>query len=505
MAVDSHHPSYDKHIRDWEACRDVYEGQSAVVCRDDGKRYLPPTTGQLIDIRDRPEIGRKNYEAYRDRALLSGFFSDAIDMFMGLLWHHPTVFELGPLESIFGDNRPATGTGESLSQLLRRMHVELMTTGRHGLAGDLSGQLNDAGEIVGTPVPYIELYETEQIVNWNDGAAELGRSKLNLVVLDESTSVMQPDLSWKPECRHRVMWLGSLPGLEASGTYSVVRVDGDAKFDPTAATQPNVRQKPLDEIPFVFVSPKSLTTRIEPPPLIALARAVLALYRLDADHRQAMHMTCSDTLFTAGVAADEVSSVGAGAHIRAENPDADAKFIGIDSKGLSEIRASIENDRVLCQKKAGELLADNSRQRQSGDALAEMTGRKGASLVDIAQMCAEGLQRMLRIIAKWLGSNPAEVESIRVIPNTKFGTPKFQSAEMKALVEAYVLGAPITLRSIHEWSVAHGYTTLTWEEMIEEKRDEAEMLADLMPMPAPNPDDEADSEGDDDEEDGAAA
>jgi hypothetical protein len=500
MAVNSHHPSYDARIADWQACRDVYEGQSAVVCRDGGKRYLPPTTGQLIDMRERPEIGRANYEAYRDRALLSGFLSDAIDMFLGLLWHRPTVFELGPLESVFGENRPATGQGESLAQLLRRMHVEVMTTGRLGLLGDLPAEESQS------PTPYIELYETEQIVNWNDGARELGRAKLNLVVLDESAAEMQPDLSWAPKCYHRVLWLGTLAGLESSGAYSVARFENNEAFDPSRAEQPNVRRRALDEIPFVFVSTKSLTTRIEPPPLISLARAVLALYRMDADYRQHIHMCGQDTLFTRGMSEEQVKSVGAGAHIHSDGPDADAKFIGINSAGLAETRQAIENDRTLCAKKAGELLADNSAQRESGDALTLRTGRKGASLVDVAQMCAEGLQRMLRILAKWLGASPAEVETIKVIPNTKFGTPVFKSAEMKALVEAYVLGAPITLKSIHEWSVAHGYTTLTWDEMIAEKRSEAELLGDLMPMPAPDPsnDDGGDDAGGSEEGNAAA-
>lgn len=502
MAVNSRHPSYDRHIRDWEACRDVYDGQSAVVARDCGKRYLPPTRGQLIDMQQQPKIGDENYKAYRDRALLSGFFSDAIDMFLGLLWHRPTTFELGPLEALYGESKPATGAGESLAQLLRRMHVECMVTGRPGLLGDLPAEEST------TPQPYIEMYQAEQIVNWNDGARELGRAKLNLVVLDESTSVMRPDLSWEPKCYHRVLWLGTVAGLESSGAYSAARFEGSVGFEPEKAIEkfdPAVRNKPLDEIPFVFVSPKSLTTCIESPPLITLARMVLALYRMDADYRQHIHMCGQDTLFTRGIPDDKVTSVGAGAHINSEAPDADAKFIGINSQGLAETRQAIENDRILCQKKAGELLADNSKQRQSGEAMAEQTGRKGASLTAIADMCAEGLQRMLRIIAKWLGASPAEVETIRVIPNHEFGTPAFVPAEMKALVEAYVLGAPITLESIHQYNVAHGYTKLTWEDMIAAKRSEVEMLGDLLPMPPPNPDDTDDGGGEDDEEDGGSA
>lgn len=490
MAVNSKHPAYNLHLEDWEACRDVYHGQSAVRRRDGGRRYLPPTTGQRIDMAEKPEIGKANYEAYRDRALMSGFFSDAIDMFLGLLWHRPTTFELGYLEPWFGDGKPATGAGENLSQLLRRMHVEAMVTGRLGLIGDL----NNDGVATSPPAPYLELYDAEQCINWDDGGSRFARRSLNLVVLDESTAVRNAQLEWECKNYYRVLWLGEIGPNEERGEYHVSRFEGDVPFDPTAGEPPNVRLKTLDKLPFVFVGTKSITTQVDDPPLIALARGVLALYRMDADYRQHIHMCGQDTLFTRGAAADEVKSVGAGAHINIENPHGDAKFIGINSQGLSETRQAIQNDQSLCAKKAGELLSDNSKARESGDALVERTGRKGASLNDIADMCAAGLERMLRIIAEWMGATPAQVQEIRVIPNKKFGTPAFNAAEMKQLVEAYVLGAPITLQSIHEYNVAHGYTDLSWDDMVLAKRSEQEMLADLLPMPAPATGDDAEDE-----------
>lgn len=491
MAVESRHPCFDSHIADWEACRDVYHGQSAVRSRDQGVRYLPPTTGQVIDgaYDGHDTRGWKNYCAYRNRALLGGFFSDAVDMYMGMLWHRPTTFELGPLESVFGDGKPATSAGESLAQLLRRMHAEALVTARHGLFADMPEAE------ASTPQPYIELYQTEQIINWDDGARQLARRMLNLVVLDESGSVRDANLSWTWKKQYRVLWLGQLAANEAKGAYGNAVFDGGEPFDPSRVFNPVARNKPLDEIPFVFVGTKSITTQVDDPPLMALAWATLALYRMDADYRQHIHMQGQDTLVTSGAADGEVSSVGAGAHLGMQNPDAKAYFIGINGQGLGETRQAIQNDQTLCAKKAGEMLADNSKQRESGDALVERTGRKGASLVDIADTCAAGLERMLRIIAKWLGHSPAQCETIKVIPNKKFGTPKVVPGEMKQLVEAYVLGAPITLQSIHQYNVDHGYTTLTWDEMIEAKRSEMEMLAELLPMPAPT--------GEEDEEDGA--
>jgi hypothetical protein len=491
LAVESKHPDYDLHQQDWEACRDVYHGQSAVRRRDKGQRYLPPTRGQLIDWDENGGIGRKTYEAYRDRALLGGFFSDAVDAFVGMLTHRPTVFELGVLEQYFGDDKPATSCGETLKQLHRRMLAESLVAGRHLVMGDLPAEEST------TPAPYLELYKAEQIINWDDGAWQLQRRVLNLVVLDESGNVKQADLSWKWEQRYRVMQLGSLAGNEPSGAYHAAVVQ-PGELNPAAFTAPTIRRTPLDQIPAVFIGTKGTTVEVDDPPLIALARRVLALYRMDADWRQQLHIQGQDTLFTKCV--DDVTAVGAGAHIKTDNPKADAKFIGVNSAGLSEVREAVQKEETLCAKKAGEMLADNSKQRESGDALAERAGRKGASLMDIAQTCAAGLQQMLRIMAKWLGATPAQIDAIKVIPNDKFGTPMFVTEDMKKLVEAYVLGAPITLQSIHEYNVAHGYTTLTWEEMIAAKRTEVDLLADMLPMPAPTPG----AEEDDSEEEAAA-
>lgn len=491
MSVESRHPDYQLHVQDWEACRDVYDGQSSVRRRDGGQRYLQPTRGMHIDGMRNGELGWKNYQAYLSRALLSGFFTDAVDTFMGMLWHRPTTFELGMLESYFGDDKPATSEGESLRQLLRRMHVEALVAARMLLMGELPG------EETTTVAPYLCLYRAEKATNWDDGEFELGRRVLNLVVLDESGFVRNSALDWEWKKRFRVLQLGKLEENEETGKYLQARVDEGS--DSIAFEAPTLRTRPLDQIPALFVGCKSTTTEIDTPPLLALANAVLALFRMDADYRQQIHMQGQDTLFTKGVPRENITGVGAGAIIWSDNPQADAKFIGVSAAGLAETRQAIENDRALCAKKAGEMLADNSKQRESGDALAERTGRKGASLLDIAQTCAAGLQQMLRIMAKWLGASPAQIEEIKVIPNVEFGTPKFEAEDLKKLVEVFVLNGPITLESIYKWSVAHGFPLPpTWEEFIAVKRSERELLEDLMPMPAPTPGDEdpADEETD---------
>lgn len=480
MPVESRHPDYQGHIRDWEACRDVYDGQTAVRARELGHRYLPPTTGQWLDGMGNEQMpGQRAYAAYRDRALLSGFFADAMDTFMGMLWHRPPTLELGPLEQYFGDGKPATADGRTLMQLLRCIHAEQLTIGRCGLLGDLP-----AVEAT-TPAPYIELYTAESIINWNDGVRVLARRMLNLVVLDECGPIMRESLDWEHRQQYRVLALGPVPTLEESGVYQVAVVRQAGALDTSALEAPTVFGKTLDEIPFVFVGAKSITTAIDQPPFIALAHSVLALWRMDADYRLSLHLNVGDTLMTKCADKDEVTSVGPGAHINIANPKGDAKFIGMSGNGLGEMRQALENEQVRCAKRAGEMLAENSKARESADAQAHRTGVKGTRLIDIALTAADGLQKMLRILARWLGASDAEAEKIVVTPNKEWASMQFASKTLMELVQAYVLGAPITLESIHAYNVQHGYTTLTWDEMVAAKRDEAELISDLLPMPPP--------------------
>lgn len=504
MKVNTKHPNFEYYLADWEACRDTYRGETAVKRRNKGHRYLPPTTGMWLDgMQNDQQQGWKNYRAYLTRALLAPFVQDAVDMLLGMLWHRVGTIELGPLEATWGKDRPATPNGQTLMQLWRRIHVQQLVTGRVGALIDLPGQT------LAKPQPYVELYNSEKIINWDEGSVELRKNALNLVVLDESTQVRDV-FEWKPVDIYRVLFLGDLRANEPAGEYraAVVRSDDSDGLEMSperveqlvgGATGPNIYKRGLQEIPFVFIGSKALGAEIDDPPLLGLVRSVLALFRMDADYRQFLHMQGQDTLVTIGAEDGEVTSLGAGAHINLSNPKADAKMIGVDSKGLEEMRAAIENDRAMAAKKAGELLSDNSKARESGDALTQRVGARSASLKQIAQVAAEGLQEVLRITARWMGHGEGVVEKIIVTPNEEFAQRSIDTKSIKELVETYLLGGPITLEQIYRYQMSQGLTDVPWEDFIAAKRTEAEALSDLMPS-GPT---EGDEEEDDDQDEGA--
>ena len=499
--VKTKHPSYFSAWQKWVVCRDNYEGQDAIKSRASfeyssdssgylpmipgvfpgknltaGQAYLPPTNGMIADGIHQGKLGYRNYQSYLDRALHSPFFTEAVDMMLGLLWNKEPSIELGPLEDMFGNGKGITRKKESIKELMMRVNTEQLQTGRLGLLADLpSGPQTD-------PRPYIALYKAESIINWDVGARnEIARDSLNLVVLDESENV-RDTFEWKWVDKYRVLWLGDLEDNEDNAQYyyglvEIGETEEVPKFSSIDFQRLEVFGQPIDYIPFQIINTKDLSAEVGLPPLLGLAYSVIALYRLDADYRQALHILCQDTLVTSGADEDSVSAIGAGAHIRMTNPLAKAYFIGIDSSGLPEMREAMQSDLRQCAKKAGELLADNSRARESGDALEQRIGTKSASLTQIATTCAEGVQNILRMIAKWLGHPDSEIEKIIIKPNLEFTNKAFDPQDLKALVESKMLGGPLTLKSIHEWNVRRGYTNLTWDELLSETQEESAFKA----------------------------
>jgi hypothetical protein len=278
-------------------------------------------------------------------------------------------------------------------------------------------------------------------------------------VLDESGEERLPDDSWKMIERSRRLFL-------ADGVYTVeLRVAGE--IDQTI--EPKVMGKRPDFVPFVFVNSGDLLPDPSEPPLIGLAQLAVAIYRLEADHRQALYLQAQDTLVVVG-GGDEEIRVGANSVIRVP-PHGDAKYIGVDSSGLPEMRQALENDYRRAARLGLGLLDTATRERESGEALKTRVASATASLTSIALAGAAGLETVLRMAARWVGANPEEVS---VTPNLDFSGDVFDPKELADLMTARGLGAPLSLRTVHDYLREKDLTAKDFDEEIAEMADETE-------------------------------
>lgn len=473
------HPAYTCKILDWQQMRDTWRGQRAV--KDRGTEYLPPTSGMILDGLEVGGKGWNAYNAYLLRALFHDFVGQAVDNYLGMLWNKLPTFEM-PSDMDYLRQKATVG-GESLNQALRWINREQLVIGR-------CGGLVDFHPGLGAPDPYLAMYTGEHILNWDAGfRGQSAVETTNMVVLNESGPKRTSLFGWSDVEQYRVLMLGDPEAQEAKGEYRFGvfnNLEGNkVDFDPALMRTAGRQGSSLDHIPWVFINANSTLSAPCDPPLMGLSDLCLAIYRLEGDYRQALFMQTQDTLFTKGFTEDKDKPlrIGAGGRIHGPTKDADAKWIGVTSEGLPELRTARENDIKMAASMSNELMDSSSRARESGTALEMRIGSKTATLNEIALAGGEGLQRLLRDVARWKGKSESEVEKIFVKANFEFASKEFQSMDLKTMIEAKILGAPVSLEAIHKWSAERGGPgkDLKFEDMVAQIEAEMEILNSMQP------------------------
>ncbi len=489
MGVDSVHPQYAVALPDWNQLRDAKRGSRAV--KDKDFVYLPATAGMTKRGLGAGQPGRAQYDAYKCRALFPEFVDDTITIFVGLLNAKPAVITLPERLEPMREN--ATACGETLDQLLRRIHDEQLSVGRYGLLLEAPD-----GQPAGEAMPFIATYAAERIRNWDNGQREQGAQLLELVVLEETEAERGSDFAWTLQDKYRVLALeNQIPGLSreeqaeaGAGDYVVaVLSDGNASVTAGDFTAPQIGGQTLQQIPFVFINSNDIITDVDKPPLLGMSELAFTVYRGEADYRQALFAQGQDTLVVVGGDEEATRNLGVGASI--ELPiGGSAEFIGVDSKGLPEMRAALENDRKEASRRGAHLLdTDGGAGAESGEALKVRVAAKTPTLTSIARTGAGGLEAILKIAAEWVGANPDEVH---VEPNMQFVAMQITPRELIELQTAKSLGAPITQEDIHNWLAQREFTRNTFEENAEILEGEAAAAteADAGAVPPVNPDED---------------
>lgn len=483
MSVTALHPQYEQYKPTWIKMWDCYRGEDRI--KECGQKYLPATSGMIADGMNGPgsgQYGDPGYEAYRAylmRSVYHEYVTEAVEGFLGLMHKKSAVIQLPPELEPLRNN--ATVAGEPLLALLRSMNIEQLVTGRVGILADLP-----ANSALGT-LPYIALYGAGHIINWDDGTENNSRSNFNLVVLDETCVMRSNIFEWEERERYRVLYLGDGQAGVTTGTYHQrVLQEGDDFFSAAEVT-PSFRGNELTTIPFVIANTKDIVAACDRPPLLGLANASLAVYRGEADYRQNLFMQGQDTLVIKGDltpnSMDDNIRTGAGTYIKLDQAG-DAKYIGVNSQGLSEQRLALQNDSKAAESRSAMLASPTSSQVESGDALEIRLAAQTATLQQIAQTAGYALEKLLKIIAVWVGADP---NLVSVTPYTDFADLGMQGQDANYWMTAKRAGAPLSLQSIHARFVDRGLTNMDFETEMAAIKQEQQKYDFLIPAPAPTP------------------
>lgn len=480
-------------------CRDAQQGQDVVKSKRE--LYLPPTAGMLLDGMREGQDGLQRYYAYLKRAVFPEVFTDTVNTLVGIMNKKPPRIELpAAMEPMM---EKATILGESLYDLIHKVHEQQMVTGRVGLHLDVpEGEVRSPNML-----PLISTFNAETITNWDDGGVgDPTKQTLNLVVLNASEWERE-GFTWNYQEKYRVLVLGDFEDNEQAGLYSHGIFRGDSGFDQSELVTPLLRGAALNEIPFVFIGPKDINIDPDIPPLLGLADRSMAIYMGEADHRQSLHVTAEETLVTIGQPMQESDSlrVGTGARI-AMVEGGDVKYVGPESRALqyqaNKIQIDYDEAKALSSR-----LTQGSSQVESGEALRIRVAAQTSNLTTIATAGAGGLQEILRIAARWLNLNPEEVI---VHPNLDFADDPLEFKEVNDMLTFKQRGGVMSHQTINDIMRERELTKRTLEEEIEAIQAEEGMIpqdiADIFAMGAMNAaggplDDEEDDEEDEDEDD----
>ena len=463
MALDSTHPLFDALISDWTMLRDMYQGERTV--KDKGIVYLPATAGMKLDGMKENQDGYNAYQDYKMRAVFHDYISEAVEMYIGLMMLQPASIQLPkqmePLREHCGVQ------GESIDLILRKINAQQLITGRAGVLADLPVVTTNK-----TILPRVSIYFAETVHNWDETVDYNGIESLNFVAINESNFELDKNTyKWNFQEKYKILRLNN--GKYEQGNYR------DKEFLEGAMTLITHMGKAIDEIPFVFINSKDIVAEPDRPPLLGLANLTMAIYRGEADYRQNLYMQGQDTLVIVGNVRnpdgkpDENSDAirtGAGSRIDIDQ-GGDAKYIGVGSEGLDAQRQCLEDDKKRATVKAGQLISAFNAKEESGTALKTRLGAQTATLTQIANAGAEGLQTLLRKVAKWIGANPEEVI---IKPNVKFADLDLTAQEIVYLMTARTMGAPISLETIHSLMGEREITKMAYEDetSLIEKEDE---------------------------------
>lgn len=405
--VDSKHPDWTDRAEEWSVMRACARGEVAVKAA--GEDYLPMPSG----FRAMVDGGRAMFAAYMKRAQFSEILAPTIRGMIGVI--HRTEAQIEMPAAMEGLWERATADGLPLEALHRRITAELLLVGRYALLADASTE--------GSDLPWLAGYTAEALINWSP--------ERDFFVLDES-GLVRDGFQWRQRRAYRVLRL-------EGGRYEVETYTNEERDE--GPRQPTARGGAgLEAIPLVVMGPQDLSVTPEEPPLIGVARAALAMYRLDADYRHQLFMSGQETLVI--INGDAPAAVGAGVvlTLKASRDDhaPDAKYVGPSGTGIAAHRQAILDERDNAAAAGARLFDSEKRSAESGDALRIRYAAQTATLTSIALASAQGLEKALRHIAVMIGANPEEVV---VRPNLSFIEAGLSPQDAKALMELWTGGA----------------------------------------------------------------
>lgn len=396
MPINSTHVLYSAALPDWEDCRLFYSGEKVVKAH--ALRFIP-----------KPEKATEiEYKNYVHRAFFFPAVERTVAGLAGAINRKDPTIEVPDRISHLLDN--ADSENSSLRQFSKVVLDETFITGRVGLMVDR--------DEVGSP-PYLATYKAEDIINWHyDKKLGLTRVVLREIYYEEDPS---DPFAQQERRMYRVLKLVDGQYVQEVWRHEL-KDDNFYQEDVIEPTRAGVR---LSYIPFVFCNVRSITTKIDKPPLLDLVRKNAEHLRVSADYANSLYFTGNPILWVSGVPKTNrpVNQTGKRDH---NEPDFQVTVgstraiflpengkigfaesmgngVGPNGKRADDIKLemSVLGARLLEVQRSGVEAAETAQIRQSGE---------GATLSNIVTNVSAAIRKVLEMADEWEGGSGEDIE-----------------------------------------------------------------------------------------------
>lgn len=372
MPVDERNREYKTNISKWKRYRDVVDGEDAI--KDRGKTYLPQLSGQTTD----------QYNAYLMRAAFFSATSRTVASLVGAVFRKNPVIEGNNLD----DLQNITSSGLPITSFSKQVLHEVLITARYGILVDVDIEGNN---------PFMVGYTAESIINWRTENKD-GFEKIIMVVLSETREVIDHEDEFKTNEVEIIRVLRLNEGVYAVELYEKTEKEDWVLFQ---TITPNVKGKPFNEIPFVFVNTLECSHKITKSPIADLANLNLSHYRTYADLEHGRHFTALPTVVIAGVTGNTPIHIGSETAWKFNNPDAKATFLEFTGKGLGALETALDKKEQQMVVLGARILEQQKQAVESAESMKVRKSSENSLLMSVAKSVETGINKALAFYDQW--------------------------------------------------------------------------------------------------------
>ena len=406
MAITDVHKEYQDNLVAWQADSDFFMGDITVKAA--GLTYLPKITGD----QDTDE-----YKAYLARGLYPGAVGRTVRGLTGsAMLKEPQIDLTGRMEGLI------------TTQKVKNTVLELIKTGRAGILVDMPKQT--------TPPSVFDIkstaYDVFHITNWkHDNDDNLIR-----VVLLESRDGIDAEGNDKEIVVYRELIL--LEGIYTVRLWEEVIRDDGIEWEIVDTIVPGSGTTPLGFIPFVFINPIAVSSKIEVSPIQDMVAIAISQYQTIADWKHGLKFTALPTQWATGV--NETTSIKFGSATALVSSDIDAKFgmLEFTGKGLVEIVTAINMHTDWMVYQGARLFQDPKKGVESEETTRLKQGAENATLSSIIDATESGYRLQVEYANIFLNTSVDSESAFSM--SRDFIDSKMSPEELTALMNDWVNG-----------------------------------------------------------------